>query len=87
MNTRATARARAAFFADTPVATFYPLSLQLALMNWGLGADRRCIVSRTSRSKCSAPDGTSLVEHPDAARAAGGGELVFPLDLPEEPAV
>ena len=29
----------APFFADTPLATFYPLSLQLCLMNWGLGTD------------------------------------------------
>ena len=29
----------APFFADTPVATFYPMSLQLCLMNWGLGTD------------------------------------------------
>ena len=29
----------APFFADTPLATFYPLSLQLCLMNWGLETD------------------------------------------------
>jgi adenylate cyclase len=29
----------AAFFADTPAGTFYPISLHLALIHWGLGTD------------------------------------------------
>jgi adenylate cyclase len=46
----------APFFADTPVATFYPLSLQLALMNWGLSTD--AIHRFPDHLEVRRPDGT-----------------------------
>ncbi len=52
----------APFFADTPVATFYPLSLQLALMNWGLGTD--AITRFPDRLEVKRPDGTLVTSIP-----------------------
>ena len=52
----------APFFADTPVATFYPLSLQLALMNWGLGTD--AIKRFPDHMEVRRPDGTLVTSIP-----------------------
>ena len=52
----------APFFADTPVATFYPLSLQLALMNWGVTTDG--IQRFPDHMEVRRPDGTLLTSIP-----------------------
>ena len=52
----------APFFADTPVGTFYPLSLQLALMNWGLTAD--AITRFPDHLEVKRPDGTLVTSIP-----------------------
>ena len=52
----------APFFADTPVATFYPLSLQLALMDWGVGTD--AITRFPDHLEVRRPDGTLLTSIP-----------------------
>jgi adenylate cyclase len=52
----------APFFADTPVATFYPLSLQLALLNWGVGTE--AIQRFPDHMEVRRPDGTLLTSIP-----------------------
>lgn len=52
----------APFFADTPVATFYPLSLQLALMNWGV--DTEAIQRFPDHLDVTRPDGSLLTRIP-----------------------
>lgn len=52
----------APFFADTPVATFYPLSLQLALMNWGLGT--AAITRFPDHLEVKRPDGSLVTSIP-----------------------
>ena len=52
----------APFFADTPLATFYPLSLQLALMNWGVTED--AIRRFPDHMEVRRPGGTLLASIP-----------------------
>ncbi|MEO6874795.1 MAG: adenylate/guanylate cyclase domain-containing protein [Opitutaceae bacterium] len=52
----------APFFADTPVGTFYPLSLNLALMNWGVG--KEAIHRFPDHLEVRRPDGTLLTSIP-----------------------
>ena len=52
----------APFFADTPLATFYPLSLHLALMNWGVGTE--AITRFPDHLEVKRPDGTLLTRIP-----------------------
>ncbi len=52
----------AAFFADTPAGTFFPLSLHLALYHWGLKPD--AIHRFPDRMEIRRPDGTVLTSIP-----------------------